>query len=101
MPFPPAGAPDAPAARGGAARLVVLTLEVAHDLPKVLLCEQALLLHLLEHSPPALTALHLRDLVGSQSRRARLRLEQGPGDLLLAGRELTERARPVRLRPRA
>src|SRR5207245_1007831 len=89
----------APAARGGAARLVVLALEVAHDLPKVLLCEQALLLHLLEHSPPSLTAFHLRDLVGSQPRRARLRLEQGPGDLLLAGRELTERARPGRLPP--
>src|SRR5207244_221824 len=89
----------APTARGGAARLVVLALEVAHDLPKVLLCEQALPLHLLEHSPPALTAFHLRDLVGSQPRRAGLRLEQGPGDLLLAGGELTERARPGRLRP--
>src|SRR5207247_1219978 len=90
----------APAARGGAARRAVLALEVAHDLPRVLLCEEALLLHLLEDLPPALAALlHVHDLVGRQPRRAGLRLEQGTGDLLLDGRELGERLRPAGLRP--
>src|SRR5207247_10374369 len=86
------GALVAPAARGGAARRAVLALEVAHDLPQVLLCEEALLLHLLEDLPPALaTLLHVHDLVGRQPRRAGLRLEQGRGDLLLDGRALGER----------
>src|SRR5207245_10799785 len=51
------------------------------------------------HPRTAPTACPLRERGGTQPRRAGLRLEPGPGALLLAGGELTERARPARLRP--
>src|SRR5438093_3410612 len=86
--------------------LRMMALEVADDLAEVLVRQEVLLLHLLEDlSPTGVPFLLLRrDLIKRERRgpsaRA-LRLEQGPGDLLLPGRETRERTGARRLGPRA
>src|SRR5215510_3317641 len=88
----------------------MMTLEATDDLAKVLVCHQALRLHLLEDLAPAGVALLRGDLVERQwrgpsarglRRRRALRFEECSGDLLVAGRELVECAGARRLSPRA
>src|SRR5262249_15667293 len=87
----------------------MMALEATDDLTEVLVCHQALRLHLLEDLAPAGVALLRGDLVEREWRRpaARralrrvLRFEQCSGDLLVAGRELVECAGARRLSPRA
>src|SRR5262249_50552920 len=90
--------------------LRMMTLEATDDLAKVLVCHQALRLHLLEDLAPAGVALLRGDLVERQwrgpsarglRRRRALRFEECSGDLLVAGRELVECAGARRLSPRA
>src|SRR5262249_58472657 len=81
-------------------------LVAAHDLAQVLrVPEQALLLHRLEDSAPAVLPRRIagRDLIERQRRRGaalRLRLEPRAGDLLLTGRETRTPSGLFRLRRR-
>src|SRR5438128_3812372 len=84
--------------------LRMMALEAADGLTEVLVRHQALRLHVLEDLAPARVLLLRGNLVEREWRGPAARglcLEQGPGDLLIPGRELLECAGAGRLGPGA